>query len=197
MDLDGASRIPRGFFARSTLTVARDLIGKLLIKSEAAGPVGGIIRETEAYIGEEDLACHAKAGRTARTAVMYGEPGHAYVYFNYGMHWLFNIVTEPAGQPAAVLIRAIEPVFGLERIRMRRSGRAPREWTNGPAKLCQALRIDRAQNGLDLCAAESLLYLARPAQEKVIRVTQTPRVGLNNVPEPWKSIHWRFLAHSL
>lgn len=193
MEIVRTDRLARPFFARPTLEVARDLLGQLLVRIEADGPVGGVIRETEAYIGEEDLACHAKAGRTARTAVMYGAPGHAYVYFNYGMHWLFNIVTEPEGKPAAVLVRAIEPVFGLEKIQARRRGRPRAEWTNGPAKLCQALGIDKTQDGLDLCSPHSPLFIARQPSGTNWRVTQTPRVGLNNVPEPWKSRLWRFV----
>ena len=191
-----AERIPRAFFARPTLTVARELLGARLVHREPDGArVGGIIVETEAYIGEEDQGCHARAGRTPRTAVMYGPPGHAYVYFTYGMHWLFNVVTEREGFPAAVLVRALVPTEGLERIAARRAGRPRREWTNGPAKLCQALDIDGRYHGADLCAPEAEVFLEFGEAFPDESVTIGPRVGLNTVPEPWKSIPWRFIAH--
>jgi len=114
---------PRNFYNRPTLTVARDLIGARLVRILEGVKLTGIITETEAYISENDLACHCKAGRTARTAVMYEEPGHAYVYFTYGNHWMLNVVTERVGFPAAVLIRAIQPMEGVEIMTERRSGR--------------------------------------------------------------------------
>ena len=104
--------LPREFYNRPTLTVARELIGARLVRILNGQRLVGIITETEAYIGEKDLGCHAKAGRTARTAVMYGPPGHAYVYFTYGNHWMLNVVTEREGFPAAVLLRAIQPIEG-------------------------------------------------------------------------------------
>lgn len=150
--------------------------------------------ETEAYCEEEDLGCHAKAGRTPRTAVMYGPPGHAYVYFTYGMHWLFNCITEAEGSPEAVLIRAIEPTEGIERIAERR-GHQPRAlWTNGPAKLTQALGIDGKHNKADLTARNAEVFIEKGLQIPDAHVTIGPRVGLNTVPEPWKSKPWRFLV---
>ena len=119
------SHLPRDFFARPTLTVARAILGQRLVRLEAGQRLAGIITEAEAYIGETDLGCHAHAGRTPRTAVMYGPPGHAYVYFTYGMHWMLNFVTEIEGFPAAVLIRAIQPVEGLEIIAAPAQGAAP------------------------------------------------------------------------
>jgi len=185
--------LPRPFFARPTLEVARALLGARLVRIEADGQrTAGIIVETEAYIGQEDLACHARAGLTPRTRVMFGPPGHAYVYFTYGMHWLFNCVTEAEGFPAAVLVRALQPVEGLERIASRRRGRPHRTWTDGPAKLCQALAIDGAFHGADLCAPEARLFLEAGESIPDERVTIGPRVGLYSVPEPWKSIPWRF-----
>lgn len=187
--------LPRTFFDRPTLQVARDLLGARLVRLEPDGTrTAGIIVETEAYIGQEDLGCHARAGLTPRTRVMFGPPGHAYVYFTYGMHWLFNCVTESEGFPAAVLIRALLPSEGLPNIERRRAGRPRREWANGPAKLCQALGITGEYNGLDLCAPGTPLFIERGQKISEERVTTGPRVGLYSVPEPWKSIPWRFRA---
>lgn len=185
-------RLERSFFARPTLQVARDLLGVRLLHQDGGGWVGGIIIETEAYIGEDDLACHARAGRTPRTAVMYGPPGFAYIYFNYGMHWLFNCVTESEGFPAAVLVRALAPAEGLDRIRERRGGQPQASWTNGPAKLCQALNLTGALNGGDFCAPHSPVFLEAGVAIPDTSVTIQPRVGLNSVAEPWKSKPWNF-----
>lgn len=184
--------LPRDFYARHTVEVARDLLGKRLVRKQGGLRLSGIILETEAYRGEEDLGCHARAGLTRRTQVMYGPPGHAYVYFTYGMHWMLNFVTEQAGFPAAVLIRAILPMEGLEVIQQRRARQGRAHWTDGPAKLCQALGIDGRQNGIDLCSNQAEIFVENGValQEESIEVG--PRVGLFNVPEPWKSIPWRF-----
>jgi len=180
--------LPRSFYDRPTLTVARELLGARLVRILEGTRLSGIITETEAYIHEEDLACHARAGRTRRTAIMYGPPGHAYVYFTYGAHWMLNVVTEPEDCPAAVLIRAFRPVEGREIISSRRGGKD----TLGPAKLTQALGIDGKLNGIDLCdpACELRIEWGHPVAEK--DVITGPRVGLYTVPEPWKSIPWRF-----
>lgn len=180
--------LTRAFYNRPTLTVARDLLGARLVRILDGVRLAGTIIETEAYIGEADLGCHARAGRTARTAVMYGPPGHAYVYFTYGMHWCLNAVTEAEGFPAAVLIRAIRPVEGVEIIAARRRGRD----TLGPAKLTQALGIDGAQNGLDLCSPAGGLWIETGEKIPDEAVTIGARVGLYTVPEPWKSKPWRF-----
>jgi DNA-3-methyladenine glycosylase len=153
-----------------------------------------MIIETEAYVGESDLGCHAKAGKTPRTAIMYGMPGRAYVYFTYGMHWMLNAVTEAEGFPAAVLIRAIRPLEGLEQIAARRSRQPRARWTDGPAKLAQALAIDKSFNGADLCKRKSGLWIEAGRTIPDKSVTIGARVGLYNVPEPWKSIPWRFFA---
>jgi DNA-3-methyladenine glycosylase len=189
-----ASRLKRQFFNRPTLHVARELLGTRLVRLEGGERTAGIIVETEAYIGEEDLGCHASAGYTPRTQVMYGTPGHTYVYFTYGMHWMLNFVTEAEGFPAAVLIRGIEPTEGIERIAARRTGRPKEQWTNGPGKICQALSINRALNGADLCAPEAELFVENGVNILASSVTNSPRVGLNSVPEPWKSLPWRFVA---
>jgi DNA-3-methyladenine glycosylase len=185
-------RLPRDFFARPTLTVARAVLGMRLVRIQDGQRLAGIITEAEAYIGETDLGCHARAGRTPRTAVMYGPPGHAYVYFTYGMHWMLNFVTEMEDFPAAVLIRAIHPVEGLEIIAARRKGQLQPTWTDGPGKICQAMGIDGGLNGIDLCAAEAVLFVEAGDPVPDECVTIGPRVGLNSVPEPWKSIPWRF-----
>jgi len=185
--------LPREFFRRPTLQVARELLGMRLVHLDATRLVG-VITETEAYIGEEDLACHARVGRTERNQVMYGPPGFAYVYFTYGIHWCLNFVTEEAGFPAAVLIRAVLPSEGLDTFAARRAGRPRTEWCNGPAKLCQALGVDRAYNGHDLCAPGTSLFVESAPPIPDSCVTTGPRVGLYNTPEPWKSIPWRFLA---
>ncbi len=191
------SSLPRAFYDRPTLQVARELLGRRLVRRHQGQRISGTIVETEAYIGERDLACHARAGRTARTAVMYGPPGHAYVYFSYGLHWLFNCVTETEGFPAAVLVRAIVPQEGIDLIQKRR-GRQPRRlWTDGPGKICQALGISGEQNGVDLCLPGSPVLIEQGDPIPDSSVTTTPRVGLNTVPEPWKSMPWRFQVQEM
>jgi len=177
-----------GFFDRPTLDVARELLGTHLVRTLNGKRISGIITETEAYIGETDLGCHDKAGMTARTKVMYGPPGHAYIYFTYGMHWMLNTVTESEGFPAAVLLRAIQPLDGTEIISSNRKGRD----TNGPAKLTQALEINKELNGIDLCSKDFGLWIEKGEPFPDETVTIGPRVGLNTVPEPWKSKSWRF-----
>lgn len=151
--------------------------------------------ETEAYQGEDDLGCHASAGKTPRTSVMYGPPGHAYVYFTYGMHWLLNAVTSGEGVPAAVLIRAILPVEGHTQMAENRPYHANQpDWTAGPAKLTQAMVIDGRLNNSDLCNASSDLWIEYGKAIPDADILRTPRVGLNSVPEPWRSIPWRFVV---
>jgi len=186
--MPSSQALPQGFYARPTLTVARDLLGMRLVRLLDGVRLSGIIIETEAYIGETDLGCHAKAGWTRRNAVMYGPPGHAYVYFTYGMHWLLNAVTEPTGFPAAALLRAIQPLEGQAIISARRHGRD----TLGPAKLTQALGLDGTLNGLDLCDPHSGLWIEAGQPLPEAAILTGPRVGLYTVPEPWKSIPWRF-----
>jgi DNA-3-methyladenine glycosylase len=152
----------------------------------------GWIVEAEAYIGEADLGCHAHAGRTARNATMWGPPGHAYVYFTYGMHWMLNVVTEDEGFPAAVLLRAVIPCEGERRMRQRRGTCPAHALTDGPAKLCQALAVDRRLDGHDLCAPAARLFIERGTPVPDRHVTRGRRVGLNGVPEPWQSKPWRF-----
>jgi len=184
--------LPESFFARDTVVVARDLIGKVLVRKEGKNRITGWITETEAYRGEEDLACHCRAGRTLRTEIMYGPAGRAYVYLIYGMHWLLNVVTEGDGTPGAVLIRAVQPLEGLEIIAKRRKGQTRENWTNGPGKLSQALNITRDFNGTNVCSAANPLFIARGKAILPQAVQSGPRVGLDSVPEPWRSIAWRF-----
>src|SRR5262249_23547570 len=137
-----APPLPSSFYDRATELVARELLGAILECRTNAGITAGRIVETEAYLGEHDLACHAAAGRTERTAPLYGPPGMPYVYFVYGVHWCFNTVRRGEGEPSAFLIRAIEPIAGLSLMRTRRRARRDVDLTNGPAKLCAALGID-------------------------------------------------------
>lgn len=188
------SRLPRSFYNRPTLQVARELIGTRLVFEKDGQRLGGIITETEAYCGEEDLACHAKAGRTPRTSVMYGPPGHAFVYFTYGNHWMFCPVTCEEDEPEAVLIRAIAPTMGLDVIEARRGNRPRPRWTDGPGKLTQALGINGGHNTLDLTAPDAALYIEKGIHIPKERVTISPRIGLNKTLEPWFSKPWRFLA---
>ncbi|MEW5974423.1 MAG: DNA-3-methyladenine glycosylase [Acidobacteriota bacterium] len=184
--------LPPSFYSRPTRAVARDLLGCLLVRQLNGERLSGVIVEAEAYIGESDLACHAKAGRTARTEVMYGRAGFSYVYFTYGMHWMLNVVTEEEGFPAAVLIRAIEPVEGVEVMKQLRQKTRETDLCSGPARLTQALSIARRHNGLDLCRASSELWIERGDSESKKRIQATPRIGLGGTPEPWLSKPWRY-----
>ena len=185
--------LPASFYNRPTLTVARELLGARLVRILDGVKLVGVITETEAYFGFDDLASHAKAGRTIRTAPMFGPPGHAYIYFTYGNHWMLNAVTEQEGFPAAVLIRAIQPIEGIEVMMERRSGRD----TLGPGKLTQALGITKSENNLNLTEANSSLWIEAGQVIPDKSVTIGPRVGLNKTPQPWLSKPWRFLVNNL
>jgi len=185
-------RLSESFFGRNTVLVARELVGKQLVRQEGSKRLSGVIMETEAYRGQEDLACHARVGKTPRTEVMFGPPGRTYIYFVYGMHWLLNFVTEDDGFPGAVLIRAIIPKEGLEIISRRRNGQPKKQWTNGPAKIGQAMNIDNQLNGINVCTKKAQVYVENGVGIKSELIQASPRVGLNSVPEPWRSIPWRF-----
>jgi DNA-3-methyladenine glycosylase len=191
-----ALAIPREFYLRHSSEVARGLLGARLVRLVNGQRLAGIIVEAEGYEGEEDLACHAHHGRTRRTAVMYGPPGHAYVYFTYGMHWMLNAVCGAEGHPAAALLRAIFPTEGVETIAARRAGRPPSQWCNGPGKLTQALSIDRVLNGHDLCCPQEALWIEEGMPIPDFQVIKGPRVGLGKTPEPWLSKPWRFQVAS-
>ena len=182
-------KLPRSFYEQNTVEVARQLLGKHLVRWHADGISVGRIVETEAYVGPHDKACHAARGRTARNEVMFGEPGHAYVYFIYGFHYMLNIVTEREGFPAAVLIRAVQPLRGISVMKKRRGSDEARNLASGPGKLCQAFGIDRTLNGADICGR--ILYV-RDAGEPVSNIITTPRVGVDYAGE-WKHKPFRFL----
>lgn len=192
--MNSAPHLSRQFFNRPTLQVARELLGKRLVRIDNGERLAGIIIEAEAYRGEEDLGCHAHVGYTPRTRVLFGPPGHAYVYFTYGNYWMLNFVTEREGFPAAVLIRGILPTEGIELIASRRQGVPSSHRTDGPGKICIALGINKALNEADLCAPGAELFVEEGVSIPDSSVTTGPRVGLNTVPEPWKSIPWRFMA---
>ncbi|HEY9226242.1 MAG TPA: DNA-3-methyladenine glycosylase [Gemmatimonadaceae bacterium] len=165
------------FFDRDTETVARELLGARVECRTADGVASGRIVETEAYVGEHDLACHAAAGRTARTEPLYGPPGIAYVYFIYGMYWCLNAVTRRADQPSAVLIRALEPITGLDLMRRRRPKvKRDGDLTNGPGKLCLALGIDGSLNRHPLQRPPLVIRPDETIPDD--NVTITPRIGI-------------------
>jgi DNA-3-methyladenine glycosylase len=166
--------LERSFYERPPQVVARELLGARLVRVLAGVRLAGRITETEAYDGESDLACHARAGLTPRTRVMYGEAGHAYIYFTYGVHWMLNAVTGREGWPAAVLIRAIQPVEGLEAMAALRP--VSRAWTDGPAKLCQALNITGDLNEVDLCDPRSGLFIEADLAIANEKVSTHPRI---------------------
>jgi DNA-3-methyladenine glycosylase len=166
--------LPRRFYDRNALHLAPDLVGCLLVRREPDGLRAGRIVETEAYVGEHDLACHARVGRTRRTEVMYGEPGHAYVYLIYGVHPMLNVVGGPAGHANAVLIRAAEPVDLAD------GGLPLLHSATGPGNLCKAFRIGLGMNGDDLSDDRAELFIApRPEGARKPRLWRGPRVGVD------------------
>ena len=189
------SRLSREFFAQATLVVARDLLGVKLVRLLDGRRLGGLIVECEAYIGQDDTACHASRGRTARNEVMFGPPGCAYVYFTYGKHWMLNVVTEAEGFPAAVLVRALQPVEGIEAMWTLRQEkgrpRSEREMTSGPACLTQALAIDKTFNGADLVAGGQLwLEWGETFSDEAVGLG--PRIGIKYAAEKDQKAPWRF-----
>jgi DNA-3-methyladenine glycosylase len=203
-------RLNRKFYNHPTLKVAKELLGKYLVIEKDGNYVSGKIVETEAYVGPNDPASHAYRGMTPRNKIMFGDPGYAYVYFTYGMHHCLNFVTERKEFPAAVLIRALEPVDGIEIMKKRRKTENPslgqglnprpslrtgvqplsehgdlKNLTNGPAKLCQALGIDRTLNGVDLCS--DIIYV-EDRGNKPIKIASSSRMGITK----GKDKKWRF-----
>jgi DNA-3-methyladenine glycosylase len=171
------AKLPVGFYARETLLVARELLGMHLVHVGPAGRQVGRIVETEAYKGPRDLAAHSARGRTKRTEVMFGPPGHAYVYFIYGFWNCLNVVTAAAGVPHAVLIRALEPVSGID------------STTHGPGLLCRAMHIDRELNAASLLGER--LWIEKPAAFKPPKVSRSARIGVGYAGD-WAAKPWRF-----
>ena len=185
--LAGARPLPRAFFARGPRTLARALLGRVLVHDDAkAGRLAGIVVETEAYAGADDPASHAYRGRTARNAVMFGPAGHAYVYFTYGMHHCMNVVCGPPGKASAVLVRALVPIAGLEAMARRRGTTDRTRLARGPGSLAQALGLDRRHDGLDLTRGP--LWIADlPPERDGRRVARGPRIGIRLAAErPWR-----------
>jgi DNA-3-methyladenine glycosylase len=192
-----AGTLPQAFYEQHTLDVARQLLGKTLLVVPEGGEdtaTAGIIVETEGYIGPEDPACHAYTGRTRRNDILWGPPGLAYVYFTYGNHWMVNVATGPEGYAAAVLVRAVQPILGLEAMRDRRGlyrlkGKPEdRQLTNGPGKLCQAMGITGALNGQPFAGPR--LYLAQTPpdfQLPAFETVETTRIGITRAVDfPWR-----------
>jgi DNA-3-methyladenine glycosylase len=190
---ESSQLLPREFFERPSVEVAPDLLGCVISHSTAAGLVAVMLVEVEAYAGEADPASHAFRGRTARNAVMYGPPGHAYVYFTYGMHFCVNLVCQAAGHASAVLLRAGRVIEGVPLARARRSGaaRQPRDvdLARGPARLCEALGIDRSHDGADVVDHSSPLRVLAPrAPVRAAGISRGPRVGVSRAAD----VAWRF-----
>lgn len=184
-------KVDRAFYARPALDVAPDLLGKVLVRRLNGRNLSGKIVETEAYVGPHDLACHASKGRTPRTDVMFGPPGHAYVYMIYGFHYCLNVVTDAEGYPAAVLIRALEPLQNVEWMRrLRNNAECETDIANGPGKLCQALSIDKRLNREDL--VRKILWVEDQGLDSHPILT-SPRVGVDYAGE-YKDKPWRFFV---
>jgi DNA-3-methyladenine glycosylase len=176
---------PHDFFAQNAELVARHLLGAMLVRRWPHREARFRIVETEAYTGREDQASHGRNHPTPRSEPLYGPPGLSYVYRSRGIHWMFNVVCEPAGTPAAVLIRAVEPLEG--------------DWaaTDGPGKLCRALAIDFSHHQLDLSAADSAVALTPGVEVPEAEVRRGPRIGMGKTPEPWYSCprRWRIAGN--
>lgn len=195
----GWGPLPRSFYARPTLEVAPDLLGKVLVHHTSAGLSSGVIIEVEAYVGESDPACHAAPGRTTRNVPLYGPPGFSYVYLNYGVHYLVNVVTEPEGSPAAVLIRALEPLEGIPLMRRRRMRHrtarhkktrariSDHALCQGPGNVTHAMGITLGDNHIDLLGEK--LYI-EDRGHRIDDVSWSPRIGITVGTER----HWRCFA---
>ena len=189
------TKLPRSFYLRPTLTVARDLLGKYLIRRIGRRRLVGKIVEVEAYCGQYDPASHAYRGMTKRNQVMFGEGGHLYVYFTYGMHFCSNVVTGESGVGEAALIRAVEPIEGIGVMRRNRGRKVEdHELTNGPAKFCEAFDIAREHNGIDLCGSQILIAASRSQHsaflDPIFSITSSSRIGIRNGREQ----KWRFFV---
>ena len=178
------------FFRQDTVELARKLLGCLLVHRTTDGVAGGMIVETEAYVGAVDKACHAYQNRSERTEIMYHDGGYAYVYFIYGMHYCFNVVTGPRGEGNAVLIRALEPVLGLDLMQRRRNTKLLQNLCSGPGKVCQAMGITKNEYGTDLCSENSPLRLIRYRHIPDQMIASSPRINVAYAEEavawPWR-----------
>ena len=179
------ARLTRSFFDRHTPTVAKDLLGTVLVRVLNGERLSGMIVETESYRGAKDPASHAYHGKTKRNALMFGEGGYAYVYFSYGFHWCLNVTTEPAGRPGAVLIRSVEPIEGLRQMMRNRSLNSDEHVTDGPGKLAQAFGIDSTLNGEDMVVSRRLFV---EKGRKLKGISSSSRVGIRQGVE----YRWRF-----
>jgi len=192
--------LPRKFYLQDTRKVAQELLGKLLVRQINGKRFSGIIVETEAYRGFDDTACHAHKGPTERCKVMFGAPGFAYVYITYGMHDMLNLVTEDKFFPAAVLIRAIEPVEGVGKMFERRGVEKKEDLTSGPGKLTRALSIDRELNGIDLTVGKDIWVerldgqMAGWLNGQSSKIGKSPRIGIDYADETARNWKWRFFV---
>ncbi len=193
-------KLPRKFYNRNTLSVAKELLGKVIVRKTREGVMKGIIVEDEAYIGPEDKGSHSYGGRrTKRNEVMYGLPGRAYVYQIYGMYFCLNVVTRKLGMPEAVLIRAVQPIQGIELMAKNRrielkSEKDEIKISNGPGKLCKAMKIDKSLNGADLLGDE--IYIENPPKNVLtkfgsFKIQSSPRIGIDYAEE-YRDVPWRF-----
>lgn len=180
--------IPRAFYERDTLTVAKELLGQILVHETNDGVTKGIIVETEAYLGELDDAAHSYKGKSERVRIQYGPAGHAYIYLIYGMYYCMNITTGPFGVPEVVLLRALEPVAGLRLMEQRRKTDKPKNLMSGPGKLCQAMGIGKAQYGEDLCREEGLFI---EYGGTICQIEASKRIGIEYAVQSRDEL-WRF-----
>lgn len=189
--MSGPSNVlTRKFYRRDPVKVARGLLGCKLVRDTGAVRMAGIIVETEAYWGDRDSACHAFRGKTPRTEVMFGEAGHAYVYFIYGMYFMLNVVTGPIGSAWAVLVRGIRPIEGIEEMTRLRGGRK-KGIADGPGKLCSAMAIDRQFNGWDL-TQPSRLWIERGESVASDQIAASQRIGIDYAHPEHRCLDWRF-----
>ena len=180
------SQLPRHFYARETPVVAKELLGKHLVRRTEEGNIVAKIVEVEAYRGSDDPASHAYKGETARNWPMFGKPGCAYVYFIYGNHHCLNVTTEQEGIPGAILIREVEIIDGLELARKNRKARSNIELSNGPGKLTKALNITKSHNGLDLTQSHDI-FICQPETTEKLQITNSKRIGVKAGQEkPWR-----------
>ncbi len=185
LNLENLKRLELDFYLQPTLKVAKELLGKIIVRKLKGQILAGKIVETEAYIGEDDPASHAFGGITQRNKIMYLLGGHIYVYFTYGMHYCFNVVTENEGFPSAVLIRAVKPIEGIELMKKFRRNDEIKNLTNGPAKFCQAFAIDKSLNGKSLLGDE--IFIVESIDNVKFKIGRSPRVGVKSgLDKKWR-----------